>query len=109
MHTTSLRHVTVKRKAALLFAICWVIAFLFLFAPTATKTPPALWHPWAVILAVSYSAYAGAVFLVEILRLSTSRFGIRNDATHFRWVMIASLPLVAIAAVVCWWLSRAHG
>lgn len=102
MDVASLRQLSIRRKAALVFAAAWVLAFSVYFLPIASRTPPTDWAPWAVLLSGGYSAYAGAVIIIEILRMALPRLGIHDDEKHFHWVWIVSSFLFVCAALSYW-------
>jgi hypothetical protein len=92
------RHLTVRRKSALVFAAVWLAAFGVLFVPAALRIPPAQWSPYYTLAAGLYNAAALAVMLVEILRVARPQLDIHSDAIHFRWVGLLTVFLLALAA-----------
>ena len=99
MRHTYFRHLTLQRKAALVFAAVWSLAFCLLFVPAALRIAPAQWSPFYALAAGIYSAAAVAALLVEILRVARPQLDIHNDALHFRWVALLTVFLLAVAAV----------
>ena len=98
MHTY-FRHLTLQRKAALVFAAVWSLVFGLLFVPAALRLPPSQWSPYYTLAAGLYCAAAVAVLLVEVLRVAQPRLDIHTDAIHFRWVALLAVFLLAVAAV----------